>query len=147
MTVTAERLTEINDAKRAECGHTGSGCSWCWLTAEEVVKQPYPVRLAEALDLDHILTEVGFPRPPRAVAIVHPARTYGIQILDSAVGTWELWLPAEGQDYELHRGPMWADPHELSRYPHRPAWLAAGGERREVAEHFTTFMRAQGLPG
>jgi hypothetical protein len=140
------RLKQINDANRAECGHTGDGgCAWCWLTAEQVARQPYAERLAAALDLDHLLTDLGVPRPPRAVAIVHGQRTYAVQIMDERIGTWELRIPAPGEAFELYHGPMWSDPDQQTRHEHSPQWIRGTHTPRHIAEGFAAFLRERGL--
>lgn len=142
-----DRLKQINDANRAECGHTGpGGCAWCWLTAEQVARQPYAERLAAALDLDHHLTDLGVPRPPRAVAIVHEQRTYAVQIMDERIGTWELRIPVPDQPFELYHGPMWSDPHQQTRHESAPRWIRGTDTPRQIAEGFAAFLREQGLP-
>src|SRR5579859_5921514 len=141
------RLKEINDAKRAECGHTGRGCAWCWLTAEEVVRQPYAERLAAALDLDQHLTDLAVDRAARTLVIVHEARTYAVQIMTQGIGTWELRIPADGEAFELYHGPMWADPDQQTRQHDAPAWVRGTDGPRAVAEQFAAFLHARGLRG
>ncbi|WP_034089091.1 hypothetical protein [Streptacidiphilus albus] len=146
-TLDMARLQEINDDKRAECGHTdGPGCAWCWLTPEAVAELPYAERLAVALDLDHRLTELGIPRAPRTVVIVHEARTWAVQIMCDELGTWELRIPAPGEDYALYHGPIYAEPAAQNRCQGAPTWTRDRDDLPAVARSFAGLLRTAGLP-
>ncbi|WP_369184166.1 hypothetical protein [Streptomyces sp. Y1] len=140
------RLREINEAKRAECGHAeGAGCGWCWLTPEAITELPYAERLAAAVELDHMLTEIGIPRAPRTVVIVHSARTYAVQIMCEELGTWELRVPASGEEYALYRGAIYAAPAAQVRDEKVPTWTRGGDDPAAVARSFAGLLWASGL--
>ncbi|MEY9846091.1 hypothetical protein ABH940_003176 [Streptacidiphilus sp. BW17] len=148
MTTTLDlpRLQEINSAKRAECGHSdGSGCAWCWLTPEAIAGLPFAERLAVAVDLDHRLTELGIPRAPRTLVIVHGARTYAVQVMCKELGTWELRIPAPGEEYTLYRGAIYAEPAEQVRDEKVPTWTRGGDDLAAVARSFAGLLWAAGL--
>ncbi|MFJ6616188.1 hypothetical protein ACIQOW_01225 [Kitasatospora sp. NPDC091335] len=139
-------LQEINAANRAECGHSGgSGCAWCWLTADAIAELPYAERLAAAVDLDHRLTELGIPRAPRTVVIVREARTYAVQVMCEELGTWELRIPAPGEECALFRGQMWADPDAQVRNDQAPTWTRGRDDLSTVARGFAGLLWAAGL--
>ncbi|MFI5527064.1 hypothetical protein ACIA8O_00755 [Kitasatospora sp. NPDC051853] len=148
MTITLDRvrLEEINATKRAECGHSsGPGCAWCWLTPDAIADLPYAERLAVAVDLDHRLTELGIPRAPRTVVIVHGARTYAVQVVCEELGTWELRIPAPGEEYALFCGAMWADPGAQVRNGQMPTWTRDRDDLADVARGFAGQLWAAGL--
>ncbi|MFJ9523465.1 hypothetical protein ACIRPK_35170 [Kitasatospora sp. NPDC101801] len=148
MTITLDRarLEEINAAKQAECGHSGgSGCAWCWLTPDAIAELPYAERLAVAVDLDHRLTELGIPRAPRTVVIVSAARTYAVQVMCEELGTWELRIPASGEEYALFRGAMWADPGAQVRSGEVPTWVRGRDDLADIARSFAGLLWVAGL--
>ncbi|ROR44750.1 hypothetical protein [Kitasatospora cineracea] len=148
MTITLDRarLEEINAAKQAECGHSGgSGCAWCWLTPDAIAELPYAERLAVAVDLDHRLTELGIPRAPRTVVIVREARTYAVQVMCEELGTWELRIPAPGEEYVLFQGAMWSDPDAQVRSDQVPTWTRGRDDIADLARSFAGLLWAAGL--
>ncbi|MFD9691870.1 hypothetical protein ACFWXO_39615 [Kitasatospora sp. NPDC059088] len=145
-TIDLVRLREINDEKRAECGHAeGPGCAWCWLTPEAITELPFAERLAAAVELDHMLTEMGVPRAPRTVVIVHGARTYAVQIMCQELGTWELRIPASGEEYTLYRGAIYAEPAAQVRDERVPTWTRGSDDLADVARSFAGLLWASGL--
>lgn len=112
---------------------------------EAIAELPYAERLAVAVDLDHRLTELGIPRAPRTVVIVHGAHTYAVQVMCEELGTWELRIPAPGEDYALFRGAIYADPVAQVRSDRVPTWTRGRDDVAAVARGFAGLLWAAGL--
>lgn len=78
--------------------------------------------------------------------IVHEARTWAVQIMCDELGTWELRIPAPGEDYALYHGPIYAGPAAQSRCQGAPTWTRDRDDLAAVARSFAGLLRTAGLP-